>query len=241
LPPSEKFSRELIEFYVVRNDNKLAVFDKNGLNLFGFEECYEVEIDEHTKTVVKILKDSLNFQRSYVYDFNKRLLFNESFEGIGYVTHSDLIALIKEDGARDIFYLYNPFTKLKLGPFSHFNVYNEDTGSPLGVSDTAFNKYRSLNFIAVRKTVGNDYLWGVVDLKGKELLPVEYRSFRALTPDMQENFVNRSKIKPEGIDFWFYGYFSSDRSENRLFLFDSKLNTYVYDGDLRSITLVKRN
>lgn len=239
LPPTEKISREAVELYLVINNNEYAVFDKNGLKVFGFEACFQVEVDEHTQTVVKIVKDSLNYLRSYIFNYNNQMLFDTSFENIGFINHSDLIALIVEDGSNDIFYLYNPFNKLKIGPFSHFNIYNADSSPPLGVKEEHFKKYRLLNFIAVRKSVKGGYLWGVVDLNGKELLPMEYKKLVLLGESTKEMIVDRALSKPEGVEFLFYGYSSNDSSEDNLFLFDAKLNKYAYDGNLRSITLIK--
>ncbi|MBK7223206.1 MAG: hypothetical protein IPH94_18420 [Saprospiraceae bacterium] len=120
LPPREEgptSGYKFIEYYLVRNDKKeLAVFDHNGKIIFDFVECYALEIDESTQTIVKIMKEKNNDLSSYLYNFNNQQLFEESFEDIGFVNNSDLIALIKQDGYKDEYYLYNTKSKAKIGP-----------------------------------------------------------------------------------------------------------------------------
>ncbi|MBK8702583.1 MAG: hypothetical protein IPN33_02515 [Saprospiraceae bacterium] len=233
LPPTNKISKEVVEMYLVSNDNQYAVFDKDGLKLFGFEECFQVEVDEHTKTIVKILKQDDNQLRSYLYGFDGKLIFDTSFENVGYINNSDLIALIAEDGQNDEFYLYNPFTKVKLGPYSHFNIYNEDSSPPLGMDEKDFEKYTSLNVITVRQDSSSKYIWGMIDMQGNELHPLVYKHFRVIDKDLRERFIDRSS-RPEGVEFLFYAHLFSGGS---MLLFDEKMEKYIYEHE--SMTIVK--
>lgn len=237
LPPNNKATNRPIEYYVVGNElNQTAIFDKNGKKIFDFVECFQLEVDEHTKTIVAINKLKDNQLRSTLYEFGGKQIFDTTFENIGYINNSDLIALIVEDGQNDEFYLYNPFTKVKLGPYSHFNIYNEDSSPPLGMEKEDFNKYSSLNLITVRQNLGNEYIWGLIDMKGNELLPVEYTYFRVIGEDMKKNFIDRAS-KPEGVDFLFYAYLFNDKS--KLLFFDKKMEKYICENESRTIVKEK--
>lgn len=235
LPPKDKPSKELVEYYIVVNDRQEpGVFDKNGKQIFEFTPCFQIEIDHHTKTIVKIVKQEDNSLRSYLYGFDNQLLFDYSFENIGYINDSDLIALIVEDGQNDEFYLYNPFTKLKLGPFSHFNIFNKDSEPPLGMKGEDFEKYKSLNFITVRQDRDSKYIWGIVNMQGKELLPIEYKSFAYIDATTKERIIEKANSKPEHVEFIFYSYFF--KNNLNMMLFDKDLNRYRYDPESRTIS-----
>jgi hypothetical protein len=236
LPPNNKRYEAPVEFYLVRNGlGQSAVFDKDGMQVFHFTDCYRIEVDAHTKTVVKIVMLEDNRMLSYLYGFDGKLIFETSFENIGYINDSDLIALIVEDGQNDEFYLYNPFTRNKLGPFSHFNIYNQDSSPPFGMEKEDFTKYTTLNIIAVRQNFGSKYKWGFVDMKGKEMLPMNYKSFRVADQDFKKQFTDRAS-RPEGVEFLFYAYSIDD--PGKMLLFDEKMEQYIYNYN--SMTILKK-
>jgi len=234
LPPNNTIPAKVVELYLVRNDeNQLAVFDKNGLKTFDFTNCFQIEVDEHTKTLVKIIKQGNNQLRSFLYDFDGQSVFEESFEYIAYIIDSDLIALIAEDGQNEEYYLYNPFTKKRLGPYTHFNIFNRDSNPLMGMEKEEFSPYTSLNVITVRHNSGSDYKWGMIDLKGNEILPIEYKYFRVPEENLKKRFINRA-TRPDGVEFLFYSYPIGD---GNMLLFDEKLDRYEFNNE--SMTIVK--
>lgn len=229
LPPKENNKYRMksnIEYYILLDTLKRsAVFDAEGNKIFGFFECEEIEIDVNTKTFVKILKEQDNSLRSYLYHFNGKQIFDQSFENIGYINNSNLIALIAEDGSNEEYYLYNIKTDRKLGPFTHFNIYNKDASPPLGMNKSAFEKYTALNLIAVRSKQGQNEKWGIIDMSGNELLPLKYDRI-SFIDDETQNRINNNSSDPENVIF----YFSIYQKETRKNLFlDDKMNMYEYD------------
>jgi len=232
-PPNNNRYEDPVEFYLVRKElSQFAVFDKDGNKVFDFADCFQIEVDAHTRTVVKIVRQEDNILRSYLYGFDGKQIFETSFENIGYINDSDLIALIVEDGQNDEFYLYNPFTKNKMGPYSHFNVYNKDSSPPMGMEKVDFKNYNSLNVISVRQNAGNKYKWGFIDMKGNEIFPVEYKYFRVIEEGVVTRFIDRAS-KPEGVEFLFYSYLFNDRS--KMILFDENMGKYICDNELNTI------
>ncbi len=238
LPPSENYKNPTPwEYYLVRNTtNQKAIFDSNGNKIFGFIDCFQLQFDKHTKTVVKTDILENNRIRSALYRLKGDLIFDTTFENIGYINNSNLIALIAEDGANEEYYLFNPFTNKKLGPYTHFNIYNQDSNSPLGMQTQDFEDYKNVNLITVRITKDNDYIWGVVDMDGNEVLPINYRYIRIIGKDMRERFIGRAE-KPEGIKCLFYAYKLDDRKT--MLLFDEMMNSYTYDHETRKIERVR--
>lgn len=215
LPPIEsRQGLEQQEYYLVSNSgNQKALFNKDGSLVFNFQDCSGIIVDQHTKTIVTTSERSSKKQaRSYLYNMNGELLLDASYENIAFISHSDLIALIAEEGPNDEFYLYNPFEKKKLGPYDHFNVYNEDSSPPLGMEESEFEKYKRLGIINVRKEVNNDYIWGIIDAKGNEILPLEYKNLRIFTNQDKNHLAFKNAIKPEGVEFIFKGSHPSKRS-----------------------------
>lgn len=238
LPPVRTVSKETVEFYKVRNDdNQYAIFDKNGQTVFDFADCINLQVDEYTQTIVKMVKQPDNRFRSYLYDFKNQLIFEASFEHIYYINESDLIALIAEDGQNEEYYLYNPFTKKKSSVYTHFNIFNQDTNLPFGMKETDFEKYKSLNIISVRQEKDNEYIWGLVDMKGNELLPMKYKYFRILTDDLKKRFIERA-TKPEGVNFLFYSHQFGDNRQ--MYLFDENMEIYQFDGDKNEISKAEK-
>ena len=140
-----------------------------------------------------------------------------------------MIALIVEDGQNDEFYLYNPFTKKKLGPFDHFNIYNEDI-SPVGMNELDFEKYKKLNLVKVRREVDNDYIWGVIDSKGIEILPMEYRNLEMFSEQHKSHPAFKKAVKPEGVDFIFKGAHISKPSTS--IYFDNNFVKYEFKSSV---------
>ncbi len=206
LPPKKPISKQL-EYYVVSNsNNKKALFNQDGKLVFGFIDCLSIIFDQHTQMIVATKKEQANTQpRSYLYNIKGELLFDASFENIAFINNADLIALIVEDGANDEFYLWNPFTMKKLGPFDHFNIYNDDSRLPKGMEDSVFETCKRLNIIAVRTEVDNDYIWGIIDSKGNEILPIEYKNLKIFLESKKNHPAFKKAIKPEGVEFIFTG------------------------------------
>jgi hypothetical protein len=205
LPVSDKpMTSEITDYYLVTDiENKKAIFDSNGKILFDFIDCNSLQLDTETNSVVLIQLESNKQLRSYLYKLDGHLVFKENFESIAFIKGSNLIALIVEDGAQDEYYIYNNVTGNKIGPFDHFNIYNSNSQPPIGMQLDEFVKYKKLNVIAVRKLVKKDYLWGIYDLNGNEILPIEFKNMRMLSEADRKHIAFRSAKKPEGVDFLF--------------------------------------
>jgi hypothetical protein len=206
LPPIESpQSIEVLEYYIVSGTSgRKAIFDKNGKIFFDFVDCAALQFDEHTQSVVTVIKQADHRQRSYLYNTKGELQFETSFEDIGFISHSDLIALIVEQGSNDEFYLYSPFTKKKLGPIDHFNIFNKDM-STFMMEESDLEKFQKLNIVTVRKEVDNEYVWGVIDASGNEILPIEFINLRMITTKDKQHPAFKRATKPAGVDFIFSG------------------------------------
>lgn len=234
LPPNEELSDGIEEFYLVRNaENQLALFNNGGTKVFGFVDAERLAVDEHTKTIVKTVVEEGSGERSYLYGFNGKPVFESSFRSIAYVTNSDLIALIAQDGATREYYLYNPFTEAKLGPYSHFNIYNADSETPIGMITADFQPYKELNIITVRETRGESYVWGVIDMQGQQVYPVAYKYFRIIDHVLRKRFIDKAE-KPEGVEYLFYAHFANETSQ--MMLFDKNMSRYVLESGLNKIS-----
>ncbi|MCB0475988.1 MAG: WG repeat-containing protein [Flavobacteriaceae bacterium] len=239
LPPTTKRQPpEPLEYYVVSNTSgQKAIFDSNGKLIFDFIDCFEIQFDQHTQTVVTTTKLNDNRMRSSLFNLRGQMLFDTTFEHIYFINDSDLIALIVEEGSNDEFYLYNPFTKQKLGPFNHFNIFNGDSSPLLGMNQLEFEKYKALNLITVRTTIDYDYRWGIIDMKGNEVLPVEYDYFRIIDNEMKTRYIEKAE-KPDDVDFIFYSRHYADKS-TVLFL-DFQINIYVFLRSTDNAGTIKR-
>ena len=228
LPPKEgREGTKNLEYYLVSNsDNQKALFDKNGKVVFDFCDCVNIVVDQYTQTAV-ISKKIPNYKqpRSFLHKLNGGLLFESSFENIAYINNSNLIALIAQDSPDEEFYLFNPFSKKKIGPFDHFNIYSKDM-SPFGLSEMEFEKSSNLNTITIRKEVDNDYIWGMIDFDGKEILPMEYRYLQLFLTQEKKHPSFKRADKPEGIDFLFRGTLGNKPSKS--ILFDSNFDKYEF-------------
>ena len=233
LPPNERISNEVVEFYSVRNEEgQWAIFDPNGSKLFGFVDCEQLEIDERTQTIVKVVRQE-DYQRfSYLYNFDGELMFPTPFEWVGYIRNSDLIALIAQDGSNEEYYLYNVATKAKLGPYSHFNIFNEQRSPLLGMEEEEFEQYKQLNIITVRQDTLNDYIWGVIDMRGNEVYPLAYKYFRVIEPDMRKRFIEPAE-KPNEVEFLFYSARFGETGQ--VILFDKNMDRYLLDSVMKKI------
>ena len=80
LPPKRK-SQNPIEYYLVSDTNrKYAIFDKDGKIVFDFIDCLELQFDEYTQSVITIIKEPDNRQRSYLYNIKGELQFKTTFQ-----------------------------------------------------------------------------------------------------------------------------------------------------------------
>ncbi len=236
LPPNNNRYNNPVEFYLVIKETEKAVFDKDGKIVFDFAACSQLELDDHTSTVVKIVTEENNRLRSYLYGFDGNQIFEESFENIGYINNSDLIALIAEDGQNDEFYLYNPFKKKKLGPFSRFNIFNIDSSPPIGMEKEDFKNYYNLNIITVRQNFKDKYKWGLIDMQGNEILPIAYKYFQVIDKVFKSRVID-SASQPAGIEFSFYSCLFDN--PHKILLIDNNMEQYTYDNDTKVITKVK--
>jgi len=228
LPPNEKKRLpQQLEYYLVSNsNNQKGLFDKNGKMVFGFMDCQNIILDEHTQTVVVNVKEKPNTPpRSYLYNVKGDLLFDTSYENIGFISNSDLITLVVEDGRNDEYYLYNPFTKNKIGPIDHFNIYNEYSSS-FGMKASDFEKYKKLNIVTIRREVDNDYIWGMIDSKGNEILPIEYKNLSIITERHTNHPAFKRAVKPDGVEFILKGAHISKPSTS--IYFDSNFDKYEF-------------
>ena len=240
LPPQDervKFD-SLIEYYVVTDsERKSAIFDNNGEKIFGFVDCFGLEIDDYTQTIVKIIKEQDNRLSSYLYGFDGILIFEQSFENIGYINNSHLIALIADDGSNKEYYLYNIKTKSNLGPFTHFNIYNRDSSPPLGLNKNKFEQYTKLNLITTRVQKGNKEVWGAIDINGQELLPSQYQRIVPIVNLGWEDKLNSHPQRPINVDFYFYTFRIDDYE--KMILLDNKMKKYEYDGSANTIKIIE--
>lgn len=237
LPPVEgRPELSPLGYYLVKSTNQQkALFDSNGKLIFAFTDCSNLVFDQHTQTVVKATQAG-----SYLYNIKGELLTESPYKKIAFINHSDLIVLIAAEGSNKEFYLYNPFERKKIGPFDHFNVYNAASPTPWGIEPTAFDNYKKLNIIAVRREVDNDYLWGVIDIEGHEVLPMEYRNLKLFSKSQQEHPAYKQATKPEGVEFLFRGAHLSKPSTS--IYFDRKWTKYEFktiEGETRSYRIEK--
>jgi hypothetical protein len=229
LPPKENsMGLKPPEYYLVSNStSQKALFDKNGDLVFDFTDCEGMIVDEYTQTVVVTKQVPEHTQaRSLLYSIDGALLMDTTYEHIAFIKHTDLIALVVEEGPKTEIYLYNPFEQKKLGPFDHFNIYNEESNLPMGMEASDFEKYRKLNVITVRREVDNDYIWGMVDAKGNEILPLSYKGIKILSSSDKSHPAFKRAIKPEGVDLIFKSALVSNPSV--AIYFDSDLVQYEF-------------
>lgn len=104
------------------------------------------------------------------------------------------------------------------------------------MKEADFELYKSLNIISVRQDKGNDYIWGLVDMQGNELLPMQYKYFRILNEDLKKRFIERA-TKPEGVTFLFYSHQFGDNRQ--LYLFDKNMEQYKLNSDTNEIVKVE--
>ncbi|MBL7802534.1 MAG: WG repeat-containing protein [Saprospiraceae bacterium] len=221
-------------YIVISREKGTAIFSSSGKILFDFVQCNGLQYDARTQTVVVIKQLADNRLRSTLHSMDGRNLFEDDFESIGYVTRSDLIVLIAEDGAKDEFYIYNAKENLRTGPYSHINVFNQDSSPLLGMKEEEFNKFRNLNILTVRKTVDNEDIWGIMNLEGELRVPFSYKRFRIIDSSMQSTLIDKCQ-KPDNVEFVFYSYDMNDTNETSLLLFDARLDLYKYDAAERKI------
>ena len=216
---------EITDYYLITDTvNKKAIFDSNGNIIFDFIDCNSLQFDTETKSVVLIQIELNNQLRSYLYDLDGQLVFKENFESIAFIKGSNMIALIVEDGVKDEYYIYNKNKGNRIGPFDHFNIYNGSSNPPIGMKQDEFKKFKNLNVVAVRKMVDNDYLWGIYDLNGNEILPIEFKNLRLLSESDKNHIVFKRAKKPEGAEFLFIGSHVSNPSV--AIYFDSNFAKY---------------
>ena len=231
MPDSPKIPLEPASLYRVRNEaGQWGVFGANGQQIVPFGEADQVEVDVHTRTYVRVIEQEDHRFRSFLYDFDHNLLFEESFESIGYVLHADLIALIVADGQHTEAYLYNPFTRVKRGPYSHFNIYNAASPPHLGMDEQDFATFRALNVITVRQDAGSTYLWGMLDLQGNMIAPVQYTSLALFTEDYRNHPALRRAKKPDGVELLLYANLR-EGTTSRTFFFDRDFQRYELIND----------
>ncbi|MEM7105200.1 MAG: WG repeat-containing protein [Bacteroidota bacterium] len=227
LPPMEdRIYPDVPEYYLVSDqNNQKALFDKNGALVFGFIDCFNIVIDQHTQTIVVSTETSNNVKPGkFLYNTNGDLLFETQFDNIGYISNADLIVLFAKDTGNKEFYLYNPFSKKKLGPYDHLNIYNEDNRLLEGMKESVFETIKTLNIITVRKEKDNDYLWGMINSKGNEVLPLEYRNLRLILEQDRNHPAFKKAAKPGDIEFIFTGSHFSKPST--AIFFDSNFSEY---------------
>ncbi|MBK8848668.1 MAG: WG repeat-containing protein [Saprospiraceae bacterium] len=179
----------------MKSVRKDSVFDHNGKIIFDFVECYALEIDESTQTIV-----------------------------------------IKQDGYKNEYYLYNTKSKAKIGPLNHMNFYTEDSSPPLGMAEEQYAKYKKLNAIFIRQKNESENVWGVINMEGKELLPIKYKKI-TIVDDGTYKAVIEKATKPENIIFYFYTY--SLYGSSKLLLLDREMNLYKYDQATKTIHKLK--
>lgn len=221
---------------IVTKDGLFGVISKNGKLLIdsvyseikvlpGFEQILlpPRESRQMTSRPAYYLVINSNGQKA-LFDQNGELIVDFiTCKYIAFITHSDLFALIVADSPNEEFYLYNPKTKKKLGPFDHFNIFNEDM-STFGFTASEAERLQKLNIITVRRKVENDYLWGMIDAKGNEILPLAYRNFATMTESDKRHPVYKKASKPEGVEFIFRATHISNPST--IIYFDSNFDQY---------------
>ena len=240
LPPvRHRPDPKTLPYYVVTHTNgEKAIFDQDGEVIFDFVPCLDIQIDLVTRSIVTRIMLPDNRQRSYLYNWEGQLVFDQAFENIAFINGSKLIALIAEDGPNEEYYLYHATRGEKLGPFTHFNIFNADTSFPMGMDEPAFEQYKSLNAITVRQTQGNEYVWGVIDLDGKEILPIAYNYFRVIDASNRKRFIDKAK-KPADTNLLFSSS-HIDRPSSGLFI-DQHWQVYEYirtpgsDAEIRKL------
>jgi hypothetical protein len=214
LPSNDKIQNPTTFAYYIVNDieGKNAIFDKDGKLIFPFMDCSSLQIDNKTQSVVATKKDIDNRTRKYLYNLEGELQLEANYKDIAFIRNTDLLALISNDGQNKEYYIYNSSNKKKLGPFDHFSIYNE-TMSSFAMQDSDFERLKKLNLITIRNEIDNEYQWGIIDLNGDEILPMEYRSLKKVLEQDRNHPAFKKAVKPVGVDFVFTGKHISDLSK----------------------------
>lgn len=189
------------KYYLVRNDKaQVGIFDVDGRQVFDFVDGRELVLDEYTKTVVVIEKPNNGPEVSSLYTMDGKRLLDDKFQNIGYIKGGKLVVLVEKGRGDKILYLFNTAENTKSGPYDHLNVYNQQFRFPGGMEEPNLEKYKELNLITVRKRKENDYIWGAVDLEGKELLPMQFKRLGLFTTKDKKHPFYRNAIIPDGLD-----------------------------------------
>lgn len=219
----EPTTPEPMEYYVVLDKtNQRAIFNANGAIIIPFNPYYNVTLNEHTLTAVAAVMNENNRLRHQLLGSDGMPLFTEDFENIAYIKGTDVIVLIKEDGAKDELYMYNPFTKSKSGPYEAFTIYDEHYDPTMGIASIKFSPLLDFIGVAVRK---GDDTWGMINDKGEVVLPFEFDYIRTIPEDLRETYIDLSR-KPEGINFVLYA--ARKPAPSTILFFDQLLNEYVF-------------
>ena len=90
------------------------------------------------------------------------------------------------------------------------------------MTDEYFDKYRDLNVITVRRKSDSEYIWGMIDMEGNEILPLEYSSIKLFTEEDKKHPFYRFVEKPENVDFIM----------SSTIMIEQNMKTFYYDKNL---------
>jgi len=207
----------LLEYYLVKNNSDLrGIVDANGKNIIEFDNFSDFQVDDRTGTIV------LNRQvggrtMSALYNIKGENIDTTYYNQIGYIVDTDLIVLEKQK--KKEVYLYHSKRKLKLGPFDHFVVWN-DNQYITSTKELQKNKSAKPIQIAIR----NKDLWGIINMNGETILPQKYSSLRLFSYEDAEHPFFKLAKKPTEVDFILVAHLREEAL--RTFYYDSNMEAY---------------
>lgn len=187
--------RKPLEYYLATMENDFkGIIDSNGKEVFGFRKCFDLQIDERTKTIIVVDKLPDHKKVYLLFDFKNKQLDNIQYQNIGYIENSDLIILVKVK--RKEVYLLNINNNIKSGPYEHFIVWDENYDPTLGRKDVKFTKLKKPLGIGVR----NKGIWGMIDQDGNEILPMKYSSMKIFSEEQKSHPFFKRVTMPEDVN-----------------------------------------
>jgi hypothetical protein len=207
-----------LPYYIVgANDSMQGVFDQYGKKVFDFIRCYNLQIDPKTNSVVVIQKYKDNREKSQLYSMNGQCRDTTLYKQIGFMAESDFVILERQK--REV-YLFHSKTGKKLGPYEHFNYWDEYFNYRMNPGKKDPHIKGPIGFTVRLKDV-----WGLLDTEGNEILPMNYESLWLFTDEERKQPMYINTEKPQGVDIIAYG---TTLDHQRVF-FDTKFKTYLLD------------
>ena len=137
---------------------------------------------------------------------------------------------LSEEG---FFYILLTKKEYKKGPDKFFLI--DEVGSPL--YNDWIDKYKCIKggYFFVGQNVGNKTKWGVVNSKGRQILPIRFDNIQHNFSHESGTFTSSSKIywHPSNKEFWLTTDNSNTTPHHTFYTADGSNITHEYDGELK--------